>query len=218
MKNTFLNKRIPNDNYFGVSKYLIIVNVVVYFLALLLLKNGTNILSYLGLSVPGIKYEYRFWQFFTYMFVHVEPMSLFFTCLELLFFGFKLERAIGSKEFLLFYFVVGLLSSLMTFVTWLIADVNMILIGSQIVINAVLFMYAMIYPYERLLFFFVIPMSIPFCVLLITCIQLVYLIVPALGGVAVNIIYFYGLIVAWIYSAVRMRMNPLNFWKHLFRR
>ena len=44
-----------------------------------------------------------FWQPFTYMFVHGDLNHLLSNMIGLLLFGFSVEKAIGSKEFILFY-------------------------------------------------------------------------------------------------------------------
>ena len=49
---------------------------------------------------------FRFWQPITYMFMHGNFWHLFVNMWCLLMFGSALERTIGSKKYLLFYFVL----------------------------------------------------------------------------------------------------------------
>ena len=56
-----------------------------------------------------------YWQFLTYMFVHSNWSHLFSNMLGLLIFGISVERSIGSKEFLLFYFLTGILCGVFSF-------------------------------------------------------------------------------------------------------
>ena len=61
-----------------------------------------------------VKYK-MYWQFATYMFVHSNWSHLFSNMLGLLIFGISVERSIGSKEFLLFYFLTGILCGIYSF-------------------------------------------------------------------------------------------------------
>ena len=51
---------------------------------------------------------FRIWQPITYLFMHGGFWHLFFNMFCLLMFGSALERTIGSKKYLIFYFVAGL--------------------------------------------------------------------------------------------------------------
>lgn len=51
---------------------------------------------------------FRWWQPVTYMFMHGNFWHIFVNMWGLLMFGSALERAIGSKKYLLFFFVTGL--------------------------------------------------------------------------------------------------------------
>jgi len=59
---------------------------------------------------------FRIWQPITYMFMHGNFWHLFVNMWCLLMFGSALERAIGSKKYLLFYFVTGLGALLVHFI------------------------------------------------------------------------------------------------------
>ena len=87
-----------------VTKNLIIINVIV-FLASLFNENfmiGTFALFYPTSQV------FHWWQVVTHMFMHGGFWHIFFNMYTLLIFGCVVERIIGSKKFLLFYFVCGL--------------------------------------------------------------------------------------------------------------
>lgn len=90
---------------------IIAINAVVYFLF-----NFTNLIpvgeDYFSINVVGFVFHQCFWQPLTYMFMHGNIQHLFFNMLGLLFFGMQVERALGSKEFVMMYLVIGVLSGL----------------------------------------------------------------------------------------------------------
>src|SRR5258706_9028067 len=72
--------------------------------------------EYLALSKAGLlPPHYRFWQFFTFQFLHSGPWPwhLLFNCLALYFFGRDVEQALGPTDFLKVYFGSGLAGGLL---------------------------------------------------------------------------------------------------------
>jgi len=65
----------------------------------------------------GLRYVFsdffNFYQFFTHLFIHVSFWHLFGNMLILFFFGPILENTLGSKNFLIFYIIVGIGSGLL---------------------------------------------------------------------------------------------------------
>ena len=123
MKDSFLNRKFKYT-YSNACMYIIIVNVLVYFLT-----QFTDI-SYMGLSlqgwlslIPSLVNKGFVWQLFTYMFVHQNYMHLFFNMFALLMFGRALERELGTREFLLFYIVCGFLAGVASYVFYVIKGV-----------------------------------------------------------------------------------------------
>ena len=96
------------------------------------------------------------WQPVTYMFIHGSLSHLLSNMIGLLFFGMPLEKAIGSKEFLLMYFVCGIASGLYSFAFYVSTGIYAaILIGASGALYAVLFAFATAFPKAniRLVFF-----------------------------------------------------------------
>ena len=102
------------------------------------------------------------WQFFTYMFVHQGVSHIIFNMLALLFFGFSVEKAIGSKEFVLFYVVCGAIGGLLSFaVYYFTGSYNYFLMGASGSIYAVLFAYAVCFPRSVIYIWGIIPVPSP---------------------------------------------------------
>ena len=87
-----------------VTKNLIIVNVII-FIATYINKEfmyGTFALFYPTSPL------FHWWQVVTHMFMHGGFWHIFFNMYALLMFGSIVERVIGSRKFLIFYFACGL--------------------------------------------------------------------------------------------------------------
>lgn len=220
MKNSFINKRFANDGVYNVSVYLIVANILVYLLyAFKVSIKGVPIVNYLALTPIYVIKRFYLWQFITYMFVcPYQPFTFCLVMLVLFSFGYALERQIGSLEFLTYYLTVGVFSGICSFVTYLLAGAaGTPIVSPWSVMLAVEFLFAMCNPYSRVMFFFFIPMRAPIAVLVIFVMELVVGIAPMFGGRALNAVWLYALLGAWIYTSLRMRMKPFSFWMSIFK-
>ena len=107
------------------------------------------------------------WSVVTAMFMHGSTFHLFANMITLYFFGTALERLIGGKDFLKFYFASGIIASL-AFVAfrnllyvihgnpWALGTA----VGASGAVVGVFAAVAMLYPRADILLFFVIPMKI----------------------------------------------------------
>lgn len=93
-------------------KHIILINILLYVTKYVLYNRGVDLDIYLALSFPASSL-FQPWQFLTHMFMHGNLNHLIFNMLVLLFFGSIIERAIGTKRFIMFYFVCGLGASLL---------------------------------------------------------------------------------------------------------
>ena len=174
--------------------------------------NNLSLVWYLGL-VPGCVNMGWVWQFFTYMFVHTSFSHLLFNMLGLYMFGRILERELGTREFLLFYFVCGALGGVISYVFYLLQGTYMVIIvGASGSLYAMLLLTAVFFPNARILLFFFIPMRIPYAVMLYIAIELFDQIVGLNGGVA-HLIHLSSIAIAWLYCLIRFRMNPIKIWR-----
>ncbi len=87
-----------------VTRNLVIVNIVVFIATLI---NEEFMIKTFGLFYPSSIY-FHWWQPVTHMFMHGGFWHIFFNMYTLFIFGSVVERIIGEKKFLLFYFVCGL--------------------------------------------------------------------------------------------------------------
>ena len=66
--------------------------------------NG-DLLGWLALVPSGFVVDHRFWQLFTYPFLHGDVMHLFLNLMMLAFIGGELEGVWGTARFLRFFFL-----------------------------------------------------------------------------------------------------------------
>jgi membrane associated rhomboid family serine protease len=187
---------------------LIIINVLVFFLTEYLYPRSVYYLA----MIPSFVLHGYVWQFFTYMFVHGGFSHVLFNMLGLYIFGSMVERRIGSKEFLLFYLLTGTLSGIFSFVAYLLAGVNVVLVGASGALYAVMLLFAVLYPYAVVYVFGLIPMRAPLLVAVYFVIELVSQLTGLNGGVA-HLTHLAGLLFAYLYCLVRLRLNPVKEWR-----
>lgn len=128
---------------------LLIANVIMFILTYSS-PSVTNMLMFvpfLILSQP--------WTLVTYMFLHGGIGHLFFNMLGLYFFGPRLESVLGSKNFLLLYFISGVCGGLLSF---LFAPYTPI-IGASGAVFGIFFAFARYWPREQMYIWGVFPVQ-----------------------------------------------------------
>ena len=163
-----MNQRSFLQNIPLVTRNLLIVNVIMFIATLV---NENFMVGTFAMFYPSSPF-FRWWQPLTHMFMHGGFWHIFFNMYTLLMFGMVVERALGTKKFLIFYFVTGLGAvALHTGVEWLevkrmiasgdpasqIAYSNLLrtpMLGASGAIYGVLMAFAMLYPEARMTLLF----------------------------------------------------------------
>ncbi len=100
-----------------VVTWLIVINIVVFFLQVFLTpKGGADLLQAYGhFSTHKVLWAggLEFWRFLTFQFLHGSPMHIAFNMFGLYMFGPIVESQLGAKKFLAFYLVCGIFGALM---------------------------------------------------------------------------------------------------------
>lgn len=205
MKNSIINRQFRYKNI-NSWVFILAINVIVY----LAIQIFSNIVYYTSLVPLYIYFKHYYWQFFTYMFTHASFWHLLSNMFVLFVFAPVIERRIGTSEFLLFYLIVGVLSGVLSYFTyWYSGMYYTVLLGASGAIYGLMFLFTMLFPEAVLLIFGMIPIRAPLLIL-------IYFFIDFFGmfstdGVA-HLVHLYGLLVALLYSVIRMRMNPLKKW------
>src|SRR5262245_15600118 len=146
-----------------VCRWLIGVNVLVYFLQLLFRTDllRSPVTDWLQLDTAAVA-RGEVWRLLTYAFVH-DPLwvwHLVFNMLFLWWFGTDVEVIYGPREFLSFYLVAAFLGGLAFQVTSLTQTAPMYCVGASGAITAVLLLCACHYPQRMVLVMMLVPVPI----------------------------------------------------------
>lgn len=173
--------------------------------------------SYLSLNVILVMQEKMYWQFFTYMFTHANFSHLLGNMIGLVFFGTAVERAMGSKEFVLLYVLIGVLCGIVSFVVYYFSGMYLsFLLGASGAVYAVLLMYAVLYPNSKIYIWGILPIPAPLLVIIYAGISLYNQLFSVGSGIA-HLAHLSGFVFAWLYLMIRMNVNPWKTWKNVFR-
>lgn len=195
-----------------VTRNLIAINLIVFVATLI---NEDFIIRTFALFYPASPL-FRPWQLLTHMFVHGGFWHIFFNMYTLFIFGMVLERAIGSRKFLVFYLLTGLgAMALHTGVQYLQtlsyaragaiiatqAYQNLLMtptVGASGAIYGVLIGYAMLYPDSILtLIFPPISLKAKWFVLIFAAIELGTGIYGTMDGIA-HFAHLGGMLFGWL--------------------
>lgn len=203
-----------NENNFisqipTVTKNLVAINILMFIATLI---NENFMVANFAMFYPASPF-FKPWQILTHMFMHGGFWHIFFNMYSLLMFGSILERSLGPKKFLIFYFVTGLGAvALHTGVEWMQARVfiangaaqayQQLLVtptlGASGAIYGVLIGFAMLYPQARLtLIFPPIPMTAKWLVIIFAAIELFSGINGIQDGVA-HFAHLGGMLFGWL--------------------
>lgn len=90
-----------------ITKNLLILNIICFLIQLVLRQRGIDVTDWLGLHFV-LADSFNVFQLVTYMFLHSSFTHLFFNMFALWMFGGIIERTLGFKRFLTYYFVCGI--------------------------------------------------------------------------------------------------------------
>lgn len=217
-KNKFILRRPFPYVYRRTALSILFINFVIFGLGFLY-PNLNEYVHYYGAMNPIlVAKEHMYWQFITYMFVHQNISHVFFNMLALLVFGLNLEKAIGSREFLLFYLVCGVLSGFFSFlVYWFTGYYRVFLLGASGAVYAVLFAYAVFFPRSVIFIWGIVPVPAPVLVFIYALIELGSQFFGSGSNVA-HMTHLFGFLAAWLYFVLRMGIHPIKIWKDTYRR
>ena len=197
--------------FFNATLILIAVNVAVFLLTSL----SSKLEGLLSMNVVMVIGYHCWWQPLTYMFTHANFQHLLFNMLGLLFFGLPVERAVGSKEFLLLYFFCGIMDGLLSLALYyLLGAYRVFLLGASGAVYSLLLAYAVIFPRSRIFVFGLIPLPAPVMVALYAAVEFFS---QFTASNTAHFTHLTGFVLAWIYLRVRMGVNPIKVWHDAWR-
>ncbi|AEJ62474.1 Rhomboid family protein [Spirochaeta thermophila DSM 6578] len=195
--------------FLNVTLYLIGANLLVFFLTYL----NRGLLYYMALNPLYLLKGGMVWQLVSYMFAHASFNHILFNMLGLFFFGLQVEREMGSREFLLFYFFTGIFAGLVSLlVYWLSGAYGVFLLGASGVVYGVLLAFATFYPRARIFLFGIFPVPAPYLVIGYTAIELLAQF-GAQDNVA-HLTHLAGFAGAYLYLVLRLGISPFRVFRN----
>ena len=158
-------------------KWLLIANLVLFFAGLF-----RPVHAWLAV-VPARWWE--LWRFVTFQFLHGGPMHLVFNMIALYFLGTILERSWGTRRFVRFYLICGVVAGLCHVALTAARGGNMgtPLIGASGGVYAVVIAGAILFPQIRV-FVFLFPLPIRVAALLFVGVAVYGILDPRSGGIS----------------------------------
>ena len=128
--------------------------------------------------------EGRYWTLLTSVFSHNWDMHLLCNMVVLWSFGGIFEEILGRVRFLSFYLIAGVFSSLCHCLVsqFVLHEPSMAALGASGALSALVWVFALLFPKERLLFFFIIPLPAMIAALIFVGLDLWGLSAQAHGG------------------------------------
>jgi membrane associated rhomboid family serine protease len=170
-------------------KRLLIANVVVFFPTMA----SRELQALLLLYPPAVLV--RPWTLVTYMFLHAGVAHLLFNMIGLFFFGPRLESRLGSRDFLLLYFLSGLGGAVFSLVFARDAAV----VGASGAVYGVLLGFALFWPRERIYIWGILPVEAWLLATLMVFGSLYAGVNPGAGSRTAHFAHLGGLAFAFVY-------------------
>ena len=152
--------RHPRFGVPNLMRYVVIGNVVVYFLMMLTRNTDANALDFLAFHLDGLLHG-EIWRVITFIFVP-NTSGAFLLLIALYFYywiGSTLERQWGTAKFNLYYFSGVLLTVIGTVLASLISGTNYTIAGTEYVNLSMFLAFALLFPDTQVLLFFIIPIK-----------------------------------------------------------
>ena len=159
--------RHPRFGVPNLMRYVVIGNVVVYFLMMLTRNADANALDFLAFHLDGLLHG-EIWRIITFIFVP-NTSGAFMLLIALYFYywiGSTLERQWGTAKFNLYYFSGVLLTVIGTVLASLISGTNFTIVGTEYVNLSMFLAFAALYPDAQVLLFFIIPIKMKWLAIL----------------------------------------------------
>ena len=198
----------------SICKKLIIANIVVFVLQLFFRTDGPGSLDQVSMMLslsPDQVLHGQVWRLLTYAFCHSTvgfPWHILFNMLFLWWFGRTLEAMYGSREFLLFYLTAALVAGLAFVTLGLATGRGTPAIGASGAVMAILMVYAIHFPRQKIYIWGIIPVEIWLVVTLYVLYDLWPVLKGAQDGVA-HSAHLGGLAFGFLYYKFNLRIETL---------
>lgn len=148
-----------------ITRYLLIANFVIFFLAGILERTFGIDLNTIGGLHYYSAHSFHWWQPLTYMFLHADMSHILFNMLAVWMFGATLENAWGSRRYLIYYLVCGVGAAIIQEGVWSMMPFHPLqleylnTIGASGAVFGILFAFGWLFP-DTPMFILFIPIPI----------------------------------------------------------
>lgn len=123
---------------------------------------GGNVEAWFALIPMGVLHG-RFWQVFTYSFLHADVMHLVLNMLVLAFVGSDIEALWGTRKFFIYYFFCTLMAGFFYLLLQLVINnpvyLSLPMLGASGGIYGLLLAYGILFPDREMLFMMLFPLK-----------------------------------------------------------
>jgi membrane associated rhomboid family serine protease len=195
-------------------KWLILINCAVFVLQSLGLN--PHLLTLFALYPAGTISTLLVWQIFTYMFLHGGTLHLLFNMLSLWMFGTQLERDMGTRRFLKYYFLCGIAAGVTVLaVNIALGEWGVRTIGASGAIFGVLVAFGVMYPNQTVLMNFLFPIKAKYLVMIYAALELLMTVGPNTG--VSTVAHLGGMAFGYVYLKGRLPKLKLPDWHGAYR-
>jgi membrane associated rhomboid family serine protease len=168
-----------------------------------------------GHDVIGNSYNFQVWQLITYQFMHGGFSHIFFNMFGLWMFGMEVENTWGSRKFLYFYLLCGVVAGLFQlFITPLLGSGLAPTIGASGAVYGVLLAFAMMFPDRYIFLYFFIPIKAKYLIGFLIIME--FMVVNSANDSVAHLAHLGGAFAAFIFILLDKNTNVV--FKNMFRR
>jgi membrane associated rhomboid family serine protease len=165
-------------NLTPVVKQLLKINVIAFIITYLLYSFNVPFVE--NFILFNVQSEYfRPYQLITYMFLHSSILHIIFNMIGLITFGSDIEERFGSKKFLQYYLIMGIVSGLCHALF-----ISNPVLGASGAIWGVMMIYALFNPNTILHLYFLIPVKVKYIIGVFFSIELYLALIGSNDGVS----------------------------------
>ena len=186
-------------------KKLLIISGAVFLLQAIV---GQQMNLIFGLVPALVWQKYFLWQLGTYIFLHGGFFHLLFNLFALWMFGCELERYLGSRVFLRYFFIAGIGAAICT--VFITPNLFIPTIGMSGAIYGILLAYGWFFPNRIIYIYLFFPIKAKYFVMIFGAIEL-YASIAGTGGGIAHIAHLGGMVFGIIY------LNYHDIWRFLYQ-
>lgn len=171
---------------------------------------GADLMGWLALVPYGFVNGHRFWQIFTYAFLHADVMHLFLNLLMLVFIGGELEASWGARRFLQYYFTCSMAGGALYLFFQLLMSGDGLrtpMVGASGAIYGLLTAYGILYGERTLLFMMLFPMKAKHFVLILGGVELMQGVFGSTSSLLSSTAHLGGMVAGFIYLWTRATLS-----------